>query len=163
MPERYADCPTVYVETTIASYATGRPSRDVVVLGNQEITRQWWQTRRASYRLFVSALVIDEASAGDSEAAGRRLGLLQGIDVLGSEPDAEKLALEVAEALVIPKKARLDAYHIAYAMFYELDYLLTWNCTHLANGLALRRLADFARRESLWLPIIVTPLELMDG
>ena len=152
----------MYVETTIPSYATGRPSRDVVVLGNQEVTRQWWQMRREKYHLFVSTFVIDETSAGDPEMAKRRLDLLHGIDVLGSEAGAEELAIAIGEALGIPKKARLDAYHIAYAMFYELDYLLTWNCTHLANGAALRRLADFAHREDLWLPIIVTPLELMD-
>ncbi|MHB1155560.1 MAG: PIN domain-containing protein [Phycisphaerales bacterium] len=106
--------------------------------------------------------MIEEASAGDEQAAGRRMKLLEGLDVLGVERGAEELALAVRKALDIPDKARIDAYHIAYAMFYEMDYLLTWNCAHIANGAAMRRLADFVRRENLWLPIIVTPLELMD-
>jgi len=156
------DMPSVYLETTIISYLTARPSRDLVVAGHQETTRQWWETRRGEYRLYISAFVIDEASAGDAEAAERRMNMLEGIDVLDVDPGAEKLALAILAALDIPEKARIDAYHIGYAMFYEMDYLLTWNCSHLANGAAMRRLADFARRENHWLPIIVTPLELMD-
>ncbi|MFA7235338.1 MAG: hypothetical protein WC058_00620 [Phycisphaeraceae bacterium] len=97
MPDAANENPTVYVETTIVSYVTGKPSRDVIVRGNQEVTRQWWETRRARYRLFVSAFVIEEASAGDEQAAGRRLKLLEDLDVLGVEQEAEGLALAASQ------------------------------------------------------------------
>lgn len=63
MPER------VYIETTIVSYLTARPSRDVVIAGHQQITHDWWDTRRSDYELCVSQLVLDEAGAGDPQAA----------------------------------------------------------------------------------------------
>ncbi|MCC7349561.1 MAG: type II toxin-antitoxin system VapC family toxin [Phycisphaerales bacterium] len=154
--------PTVYVETTIISYLTARPSRDVVVLGNQQLTRQWWEEQRSRYRLVLSPVVLQEVGQGDTQAAGERLASLEGMELLEPEVPIEDLSVRVQQALDIPSRAKADAVHLAYAVYYEVDYLLTWNCAHLAGARSLRRLADFVRTEGLWLPVICTPRELVE-
>jgi len=153
--------PTLYLETTIVSYLTARPSRDVVILGHQAATRQWWEEERGHYRLLISPFVIEEAKMGDVSAAGKRMAVLDTIDSLEPRSDIQELAGVLLGALGLPERARADALHLAYTVYYEVDYLLTWNCTHLANGETLRRLATFTRGRNLWLPIILTPDEMI--
>ncbi len=141
---------------------TSYPSRDIIVAARQALTRQWWSQQRPNYRCFISAHVIEEAGAGDSTAAAQRLETLQQIEALPPTAGLESLAERVQSALDIPRKARLDAFHLAYAIYYELDYLLTWNCAHLANARRLRMLTDFLQSQSLWLPIICTPEEMVE-
>jgi predicted nucleic acid-binding protein len=154
--------PTLYIETTVVSYLAGRPSRDTLVLAHQEVTRQWWDTSRAGYALFVSPLVIEESGRGDPDVAKRRLSLLNGVEVLDGNSQAQELAGRIETLLQLPARARADAVHLAFAVHYELDYLLTWNCAHLANARNLRLLADFARSEGVWLPVICTPDEMVE-
>ena len=153
---------SVYLETTIIGYLTSRPSRDIVVAARQQLTHQWWEEERPHYRTFISPYVIEEAQGGDPLAAEERLGVLKQIESL--EPPAEivSLAERIQSALYIPVKARMDAFHLAFAVHYELDYLLTWNCVHLASAPKLRLLADFLKTEALWLPIVCTPAEMVD-
>jgi len=152
---------TLYLETTIVSYLTARPSRDVVILGHQAATQQWWEEERERYRLFISPFVIEEAKMGDVSAAGKRMAVLEAFDALQPRPDIQELAGVLHAALGLPERARADALHLAYTVHYEIDYLLTWNCAHLANGETLRRLAVFVRDRNLWLPIILTPDEMI--
>jgi len=153
--------PSVYLETTIIGYLTSRPSRDIVVAARQELTRQWWEEERPYYRSFVSPHVVEEVQVGDVSAAEERLRMVHQIELLRPKPELEPLAEKIQSALSIPRKARLDAFHLAYAVQYELDYLLTWNCAHLANAPRLRLLADFLQTEGLWLPIVCTPEEMV--
>ncbi|MBN1943826.1 MAG: type II toxin-antitoxin system VapC family toxin [Phycisphaerae bacterium] len=153
--------PTLYLETTIVSYLTARPSRDIVILGHQETTRQWWETKRSEYRIFISPFVIEESSAGDPAASRKRIQILEEMDVLPVNSSLEKLSQELQKYLEIPDKARLDAIHLAFSILYELDYLLTWNCSHLANANALRKLARMAKERNYWLPIVCTPDEMI--
>src|SRR6266853_6833511 len=95
----------VYVETTVVSYFTARPSRDVVIAGHQQVTHEWWNTRRTSYELCVSQLVLDEAGAGDAQAAQERLLVLQPMLVLEMTADAMELAKELIQAAALPAKA----------------------------------------------------------
>jgi hypothetical protein len=97
--------PTVYVETTIASYLTARPSRNLVTAAHQQLTHQWWTERRSAFDLYVSQLVIDEAAAGDSEMAARRLGVLDGIPLLAASADARMIAEELVRRGPVPPKA----------------------------------------------------------
>lgn len=152
---------TVYLETTIVSYLTARPSRDVVILGHQELTRQWWQEERESYRLVVSPVVLAEAKRGDPEAAEKRLRALSGIEILDPVPEVGGLAREVQSAMNIPEDFSPDAFHVAYAIHYEVDDLLTWNCAHIANAVSLGLLSRFCRQNGLWLPVVCTPLEIL--
>jgi hypothetical protein len=153
--------PSVYIETTIVSYLTSRPSRDLVIAAQQALTRQWWEQERQGNRLFISPYVLEEAAGGAPDLAAARLNVLRDLEMLAITPGVENLAEGLCDALNIPVRARLDAFHLAYAMAFEMDYLLTWNCAHLANAHNLRRLADFAQRETLWLPIVCTPAEMI--
>src|SRR3979411_3315071 len=105
----------VYVEATVVSYLTARPSRDVVIAGHQQVTHEWWDTRRASYELCVSQLVLDEAGAGDAQAAQERLLVLQPMLVLETTAEALELAKDLLQAGALPAKAADDALHIAIA------------------------------------------------
>lgn len=153
---------SVYLETTIISYLTGRPSRDVVVAGHQQSTREWWDTSRMGHDLFVSEVVLREMQAGDAEAAELRLRMVEGIPNLGLNADVATLAHTYSTELQLPPKAGNDVLHISLAVSYEIDYLLTWNCTHIANGHTIKRLAVINDRLGRKTPIIVTPEELME-
>ena len=125
--------PTAYIETTVISYLTALPSRDLILAAHQQVTREWWSAR-AAFDLYVSQFVLDEASAGDSAAAARRAEALRDLPVLDLTRDATLLAAEFVRAGGIPAKARIDALHIAVASVHGTDYLVTWNCTHIANA-----------------------------
>lgn len=149
--------PTVYLETSVISYLTSRPSRDLVVAAHQELTRQWWTTARSNHFLVISSVVIEEISRGDKEAAARRLAVIAGLPVLGDDPAVANLALEYQQLLDLPEEAEADLYHIAYAVIFEVDYLVTWNCAHIANANSARRIATHNARRNRFMPMIVTP------
>jgi predicted nucleic acid-binding protein len=115
----------VYIETTVVSYLTARPSRDVVIAGHQQITHDWWNSRRTIFELCVSALVLDEAGAGDALAAQERLLVLQPMLVIETTTEAFELAEELLRAGALPRKAADDALHIAVAATKAIPYLLT--------------------------------------
>ena len=154
--------PKVYLETTIISYLTARPSRDLIVAANQQITRDWWQMRRTSFDLFVSEAVVGEASAGDESAALQRLEEIEGIPLLTLTTDAAALAEKLAREVPLPEKAITDAIHVAVAATNGMDYLMTWNCRHLANAVLRSKIEDVCRERGYEPPVICTPQELME-
>ena len=151
---------TVYIETSIVGYMTAR-SRDAVIFqARQELTRKWWHSRRKHYRVVASQLVLDEAARGDEEAALERLRLLEGVALL----DVTDLRIApVAEALLdahlLPEAARSDADHIAVATVHGVDYLLTWNCKHIANADTLPKIYRLLTELGYVPPLVVTPEE----
>ena len=154
--------PTVYIETTVVSLLTARPTREVVQVAWQQITGEWWKKRRKEFDLFISEGVVVEAQAGDAAAAKRRLTVLQGLPELDITPEVERLAARLATALALPPKKRMDALHIAVCAFHGIDFLLTWNCTHLANPVLeaeARRICAEAGHEC---PMICTPHQLLE-
>jgi hypothetical protein len=153
----------VYLETTVISYLTARPSRTVVGAAHQQLTIDWWEQRRHEFDLVVSELVLREAEAGDPEAAKRRLAVLAGIPRLALTDDAVSLATEFLQRRVLPSKAYEDGLHIALATVHDVDYLLTWNCAHIANPEIQAKLAEFLEERGLFLPFICTPEELLGG
>src|SRR5689334_8803429 len=124
----------IYVETTVVSYLTARPSRDLIVAGHQQITHDWWDARSASYELCVSQLVFQEAGDGDVQAAQERLDVLATMTLLEIKEEAMALAEELVQAGALPAKAENDALHIAVAAVHRVPYLMTWNCRHMANA-----------------------------
>lgn len=127
----------------------------------QEITREWWEIRNR-FDLCVSQIVIKEASGGDPEAAAKRLQVIEGIPILTATTEVDALAQQLIESRAIPEKSVVDAVHIAIAVVHEVDYLLTWNCTHIANA-AMRSKIDVACRDNGFDPtIICTPIELLE-
>lgn len=151
----------VYLETSVVSYLAALPSRDVVVAGNQQVTRDWWE-RRARFELFVSEAVIEEAARGDSHAAGRRLDLLTGIPVLTVHGGADSLARSFLSEAALPRKAAIDAVHVALAAVHAMDFLVTWNCRHIANAIIRPQLEVLCWRAGHRPPVICTPFELLD-
>ena len=153
--------PSVYLETSVISYLSSRPSRDLVVAAHQQITADWWHGRRQKLDLFISQVVLNEARAGDPEAATRRLAYLHGIPVLGVTTEAGALAKSFLGAGILPAKAADDALHVAIATAHGMEFLLTWNCRHIANGEIVRRLRSEAAAAGYDLPTICTPEELL--
>jgi hypothetical protein len=153
----------VYIETTFVSYLTARPSRDVVFAGHRQITREWWDTRRANFELCVSQLVVDEAAAGDPQAAKERLEILKDMTLLETTVEALAFAKELIRAGALPQKAADDALHIAVAATNGVPFLLTWNCRHLANATMRPSIDAACASNGLKPPIICTPEELMEA
>lgn len=152
--------PSVYIETSVISYLTARPSRDVILLGQQVFTARWWETDRLAYRCFVSEPVLAECAMGDPDAARRRLQAIEAISILPNSDQVARLtAVYLAEGLV-PPKMRYDAVHLAMASAHGIDYLVTWNCRHLATPRARRMIAGINQREGFSIPALTTPMEL---
>jgi len=154
--------PKVYLETTIVSYLTARPSRDLITAAHQQITQQWWETQRARFDLFVAPPVMQEAQAGDPEAAARRVAALHGIPLLALSAEAAGLAQGLIEQGPLPDSAVVDALHIAIATVNGIHYLLTWNCTHIANAAIRSDIEDVCRARGYEPPVICTPEELLE-
>ncbi len=152
----------IYIETSVISYLTARPSNDSIKAACQKITQLWWDTGRLSATIFVSPFVVEEASAGDVAAARARIEVLRTLPIM----EVTNEVLELADFLLLggglPEKAKLDALHIACAAYYEADVLLTWNCTHIANPTQLPIMRGLCDAKGYRLPELVTPFELME-
>lgn len=153
--------PCVYVETTIPStYFTDRGDPEMVK--NRHATRRWWAMARASCELVTSQAVLNELGRGKSKHVPWRLSLLNGLRLL--DPDANVLA---TAAVYISRKAMPgdpvgDALHLALASHYKCDLLVTWNYRHLANPNKLNHVRLINRDLGLFVPRIVTPLQLLE-
>lgn len=152
---------TVYIETSILGYLTARPSRDIVVAANIEVTREWWETRRNDFQLYSSQAVVKETSQGDAQIASQRLEIIRNLALLDLNQSVLELAEQFLERSSLPAKADVDAVHIAAATVHGMDYLLTWNCKHIANAQIQRKLAEISLNLGYELPILCTPYELL--
>lgn len=152
----------VYIETSVISYLLARPSRDLVVAAHQEITRLWWDNESAKYDMYVSEAVIREAGAGDAQAATDRLARLEMFSLLDINQDVEKLARDILATGAMPLQAALDALHVAVAAWHGVDYLLTWNCRHIASAHVRPRIDALCRARGIAAPQLCTPEELME-
>jgi predicted nucleic acid-binding protein len=150
----------VYVETTVVSYLTARKTRDAIAVAHQAVTRRWWR-RRKRFDLYCSQIVVSEAGDGDAQAAQRRLAALKGVPSLETSDAVKRLAAALVKAAALPKKATEDALHIALATVHGMDYLLTWNCKHIANAEIRNVVAAVAYDHGYGVPVICTPEELM--
>ena len=150
----------VYIETTFVSYLTARPSRDVVVAGHQQSTHEWWDQSRVDFELCTSQLVLQEAGAGDPQAAQERLVILKAMILLDTTEAAIILAEELVRSHSLPEKAADDALHIAIAAHQKIPYLLTWNCRHMANATMRSAIEAVCTSKGYKVPIICTPEEL---
>jgi hypothetical protein len=152
----------LYLETTVASYLTAWPSRDLIRAAHQQITREWWEKRRGEFEIFTSQVVLEEAGAGDPVAAEERIAALAGIPLLDINARVTVLAARFVERGPIPGKAAVDAVHIAVSIVHGMDYLLTWNCAHIANATMRTTIESIARSEGYEPPVICTPEELLE-
>ncbi len=153
---------TVYIETSIFGYLTARSTENLILAANMKVTQDWWDNCRSSFVLYASEIVQDEAARGDSAIAVQRLNLLRSLMFLDLTEAAIELAQEFLKQSNLPPKASNDALHMALATVYGLDYLLTWNCKHMANAQIQRKLSIISSEIGYELPIICTPYELME-
>jgi hypothetical protein len=152
---------TVYIETSIVSYATARPRRDIQNAALQQQARDWWKLERPKFDLVTSQLTLNEASAGDASAAAERLLLLDGLPLLDINSDVQTLAALLLSAHTMPQKAAADALHVAAAAIGRVKYLLTLNCKHIANAHELPRVYQILAREGFSGMLICTPAEFL--
>lgn len=153
----------MYVETTIISYLAAYPSRDLVVAAHQQITRDWWQTAGVRFDLYISEAVMAEIRSGDPAAGTKRLQLVQDIPILEQTEDVRILTRHYDKTLGLSGKARADIPHFAFAVSHQMDYLVTWNCSHIANGQMIKRLMGVNSELERTTPLIVTPEEIMES
>jgi predicted nucleic acid-binding protein len=156
------DRATIYVETSVISYLVARPSRDIIVAAHQQLTFDWWNNQSHQYDLFISQVVFDEAGAGDKQEAAKRLAAVQDLPLLELNEEGIHLAEKIVRSHAVPKKAAQDALHIAIACVNGMDYLLTWNCKHIANARMRNKIEGICRDAGYVPPIICTPEELED-
>ncbi|MCX7047883.1 MAG: type II toxin-antitoxin system VapC family toxin [Candidatus Sumerlaeota bacterium] len=154
--------PTLYLETSVPSILTARPSRNIILLAKQQITRIFWEKRLHRFEAYISEFVIDEVSKGDKAAAEARLKAVKPFPLLTTTDVTRDLAKRYMQAGIIPAKKVLDAFHIAIAATYSIDYLLTWNCAHIASLQVQTRLRQIHQQLGLSLPFICSPEEAID-
>ena len=128
---------------------------------HQVLTHKWWNDERSKYELVTSQYVIDEASAGAPVLAADRLQTLDGIPLLPPAPEIPQIAGEIISRGILPPKAQVDALHIASVAHHRIQYLLTWNCKHIANAKILPRIHNVLNEFGIPIPIICTPEELL--
>ncbi len=155
--------PTVYIETSIPSYLTARASNDIRSTANQNTTIEWWEQRKQDFAVFISEFVVTEAARGHPEAASRRMAAIEEIPELKATEEVRVLGKTLIADGALPALAEIDAYHIAIAAVNGMEYLLTWNCTHIANAIMRPKIEAICRTHGYEPPIICTPQELMGG
>jgi predicted nucleic acid-binding protein len=148
--------PSVYIETTVASYLTARPTRDLIMMARQQSSEIWWQRRLPEFSPVISQLVLDEAGRGDPEAARRRLRVLRDFPILEVTAAAFRLAAQFVRPEAMPDNAKDDALHVALCAIHGISYLLTWNFRHIANAEIRRVLAGICTEAGYGLPTICT-------
>lgn len=153
--------PAIYIETTIVSYIAARPSRQPFLLGCQRLTRRWWREKRREYELFTSQVVADEAMRGEPLMVRRRMSLLREASLLPRTVQCDEFANILCQRLGLPERAAADAVHIALACVHKIDYLLTWNCSHIANPHSERLIKQLCEEHGYEMPALTTPLQML--
>lgn len=153
----------VYIETSVISYLCSRPSRDLIVAASQEVTQEWWDMERSRYDCYVSELLLEEAGSGDPEAAAKRLNLANALAILPVNDKVKNVARELLKRTGFPEGVADDITHIAITAFYGIDYLLTWNCSHIANPHWQARIVKVLLDLGYEAPVMCTPQALLEG
>ena len=153
----------VYIETTVVSYLTARPSRDLVVAAHQEATRELWAKLVSDFDTYISALVYQEAGRGDADRAQERLAAINCFDMLDVDQEAQALARKIIAGEAIPQAYPEDALHVAVAAVNGMDILVTWNFTHLNNPFTRRLIRQVVENGGYACPEICSPDELLES
>lgn len=153
--------PKLYLETTIPSYLVASPSRDLIVAAHQQITHEWWTTRKNEFDIYISQFVLDEASAGDIRFAKKRRKIISKFQMLEISNDVKFLATLFTKSKLFPEKAIIDAVHVAIAAVHGMNFLVTWNCAHIANAIITQKIQTICIQNNYRCPAICTPEELM--
>jgi hypothetical protein len=153
----------VYLETSIVSYYTARPSRDLIIAARQEITHEIWPVLQDNYEIYISALVIQEASRGDKEAVKRRLHEVSHIPILKITQNVQEVARSLISDNAVSPEFEEDALHIAVACINGMDFLLTWNFSHINNAFKKTKIIKAIEKQGFIPPEICSPDEFLGG
>ena len=153
---------TVYIESSVISYITARPNRDIVTSARQAITIEWWEEYRNSFDTFISELVIEEVGSGDLVAAKKRLSIVKNIPVLEATENSTILARALIIRGAVPESSTEDAIHIGIAAVQNMDFLLTWNFKHINNANTRDRISEVITHLNYRCPILCSPEELIN-
>jgi predicted nucleic acid-binding protein len=149
--------PTVYLDTTIPSYLfEERPELQAFV----QITQQWWTEERPNFEVYVSEETLIELNQGNYPNKAKVLESVSGLTILRLTPRIDEIVNVYIDHYLMPRKLQGDARHLAYASLHQINFLLTWNCNHLANANKKPHILTINTRLGLPLPEIVTPLQL---
>jgi len=152
----------VYIETTVVSYLTAKPSRDIVIAGHQEATRELWSKLSSRYETYVSALVVQEAGKGNPNQAQMRLAAIAKFPMLDIDDEAQSLAEKIIAKKGIPVEYPEDALHIAVATVNGIEVIITWNFAHLNNPFTRKKVRKIVEAEGYSCPEICSPEELLE-
>ncbi|CAN2049703.1 PIN domain-containing protein [Candidatus Magnetomoraceae bacterium gMMP-1] len=153
----------VYIETSIVSYYTARPNRDLIIAARQNITHEVWPVLQENFDIYISALVIQEASRGDKEAAKKRLHALFHIPILEITQKVQDIAQVLMKENAVPIDFEEDALHIAVASVNGMDFLLTWNFSHINNAFKKSKIIRTLEKQGFIAPEICSPDEFLGG
>jgi transposase-like protein len=154
--------PKVYIETTIPSfYHEVRTEPEMVA--RRMWTRQWWDEQRFAFDLLSSDAVVDELERGDHPVKEGALSLIEPLELLPIESEVVEVATAYIQHKLMPNDPLGDALHLALASYHKCDFLLTWNCRHLANANKFGHIKRINTILGLFVPTLVTPLELLGG
>lgn len=129
----------------------------------REWTRRWWESAVGTFEMVTSPAVLEELAGGRPEGVAKRLALLRGLLLLPIEPAISEIVETYIEHRVMPADPGGDAMHLALASHHKCDFLVTWNCRHLANANKFGHIRRVNTLLGLYVPALVTPLELLGG
>lgn len=153
---------SVYLESSVVSYYANKMSADLKVAAEQKITQDWWASMLPQFDVFISDFVLQEVALGQKDEAAARVKVAQQFTVLPESSAIYGLAAEYIKKLSLPKDDEIDAFHLAMAAVHEVDFLLSWNCKHIANALKYRKIREINQKLGFYVPVICTPRELME-
>jgi hypothetical protein len=151
--------PSVYIETTIPSFYF-ETRQSATIESWREATRRWWDHYRRHYQLVTSELVLLELAAAPGPKASAAKALLQDVPLLEPVRGLDEVIDFYIQHRLMPAGAGGDAAHLAFASLHSIDFLLTWNCRHLANANKLQHLRVLNARLGISTPTIATPFNL---
>lgn len=153
---------SVYIDTSVISYLTARPSRDLLIAGRQTMTQRWWDISAGFFDIYTSQLVRFEASTGDAAFAASRLAALEPFPNLEMTPEANALSDLLMATAAVPRVAQPDSLHIAICAVHGIDFLMTWDFKHLANARLRLKINESCESYGVVAPVICTPEELIE-
>jgi len=153
----------VYIETTVVSYYTARPSRDLLIAARQEVTHELWPRLLSEFDTHISAVVLDEAARGDSEESRKRLDATKPFELLDANQEANALARALLDGRGVPEEYPEDALHVAVAAVNGMDFLLTWNFGHINNPFTRLMIRQIVENAGYRCPEICTPEDLLEA
>jgi len=152
----------IYLESSVVSYYANRRSHNLIVAAYQEITQDWWENELPKHDAFISQFVIEEIEKGDAAQAAKRLNAVANLPLLELPDQVLELAERYLSELNIPRKSRIDAFHIAAAVVNGMDFIVSWNFHHIANVFVKEKIRRINDGIGVVTPEICTPEELVE-